>query len=148
MGYGRLVKNPRVRTKGPKRTRSSYLIDRVITESICPSSYLQSVKESLRLHLPTLPMLPHGWCKPSKDYQQDADMKGHDFRLLPFGAGRRICPGTNLAINMVTSMLAHLLLIHFKWSPPLGVKHEDIDMLESPGTVTYMRTPLQVKFYS
>ncbi|CAN4116309.1 unnamed protein product [Withania somnifera] len=81
--------------------------------------------------------------RPERFLEEDVDMKGHDFRLLPFGAGRRICPGMNLAINMVTSMLAHLLH-HFKWSPPLGVEREDIDMMESPGTVTYMRTPLQV----
>ncbi|XP_009628880.1 cytochrome P450 98A2-like isoform X1 [Nicotiana tomentosiformis] len=80
--------------------------------------------------------------RPERFIEEDVDMKGHDFRLLPFGAGRRICPGTNLAINLVTSMLAHLLH-HFKWSPPAGVKLEDIDMLESPGTVTYMLTPLQ-----
>ncbi|KAL3379637.1 hypothetical protein AABB24_000376 [Solanum stoloniferum] len=81
--------------------------------------------------------------RPERFIEEDIDMKGHDFRLLPFGAGRRICPGTNLAINMVTSMLAHLLH-HFKWSPPIGIKRDDIDMLESPGTVTYMQTPLQV----
>ncbi|XP_060197156.1 cytochrome P450 98A2-like [Lycium barbarum] len=82
--------------------------------------------------------------RPERFIEEDIhDMKGHDFRLLPFGAGRRICPGTNLALNLVTSMLAHLLH-HFKWSPFHGVNREDIDMLESPGTVTYMQTPLQV----
>ena len=81
--------------------------------------------------------------RPERFIEEDIDMKGHDFRLLPFGAGRRICPGTNLAINMVTSMLAHLLH-HFEWSPPIGIERDGIDMLESPGTVTYMQTPLQV----
>lgn len=51
--------------------------------------------------------------------------------------------GMNLAINLVTSMLAHLLH-QFTWSLPPGVKLEDVDMLESPGTVTYMQTSLQV----
>ncbi|KAK1589485.1 hypothetical protein Q3G72_034587 [Acer saccharum] len=67
---------------------------------------------------------------------------GHDFRLLPFGAGRRVCPGAQLAINLVTSMLGHLLH-HFTWTPPEGVKPEDMDMSENPGLATYMRTPLQ-----
>ncbi|KAK4725599.1 hypothetical protein R3W88_028378 [Solanum pinnatisectum] len=81
--------------------------------------------------------------KPERFIEEDVDMKGHDYKLLPFGAGRRICPGMNLAVNLVTSMLAHLLH-HFVWSLPNGVKAEDVDMMESPGTVTYMQTPLHV----
>lgn len=80
--------------------------------------------------------------RPERFFEEDVDMKGHDFRLLPFGAGRRVCPGAQLGITMVTSMLGHLLH-HFGWSPPEGVRPEDIDMEESPGMVTYMRTPLQ-----
>ncbi|XAR48314.1 hypothetical protein NMG60_11031085 [Bertholletia excelsa] len=80
--------------------------------------------------------------RPERFLEEDVDMKGHDFRLLPFGAGRRVCPGAQLGTNLVTSMLGHLLH-HFCWTPPEGVKPEGIDMLESPGLVTYMKTPLQ-----
>ncbi|KAG5242500.1 p-coumaryl-CoA 3'-hydroxylase [Salix suchowensis] len=80
--------------------------------------------------------------RPERFLEEDVDMKGHDFRLLPFGAGRRVCPGAQLGINLVTSMLGHLLH-HFCWTPPEGVKPEEIDMSENPGLVTYMRTPLQ-----
>lgn len=80
--------------------------------------------------------------RPERFHEEDVDMKGHDFRLLPFGAGRRVCPGAQLGINLVTSMLGHLLH-HFSWSPPHGVQPGEIDMSESPGLVTYMRTPLQ-----
>nr|ABC59086.1 cytochrome P450 monooxygenase CYP98A37 [Medicago truncatula] len=81
--------------------------------------------------------------RPERFLEEDVDMKGHDFRLLPFGAGRRVCPGAQLGINMVTSMLGHLLH-HFCWAPPEGVNPAEIDMAENPGMVTYMRTPLQV----
>ncbi|KAM3339305.1 hypothetical protein P3S68_029174 [Capsicum galapagoense] len=80
---------------------------------------------------------------PERFMKEDVDMKGHDYRLLPFGAGRRTCPGMNLAVNLVTSMIAHLLH-HFVWSLPNGVEVKDVDMMESPGTVTYMQTPLHV----
>ncbi|XP_062166226.1 cytochrome P450 98A2 [Alnus glutinosa] len=80
--------------------------------------------------------------RPERFLEVDVDMKGHDFRLLPFGAGRRVCPGAQLGINLVTSMIGHLLH-HFVWTPPEGVKPEEIDMSENPGLVTYMRTPLQ-----
>lgn len=43
--------------------------------------------------------------------------KGNDFELLPFGAGRRICPGLSMAARHVPSVLASL--IHcFGWSIP------------------------------
>ncbi|KAK6942124.1 Cytochrome P450 [Dillenia turbinata] len=80
--------------------------------------------------------------RPERFLEEDVDMKGHDFRLLPFGAGRRVCPGAQLGINLVTSMLGHLLH-HFTWAPPPGVSPDEIDMSESPGLVSYMRTPLQ-----
>ncbi|XP_047970642.1 cytochrome P450 98A2-like [Salvia hispanica] len=80
--------------------------------------------------------------RPERFLEEDVDMKGHDFRLLPFGAGRRVCPGAQLGINLVTSMIAHLLH-HFNWAPPNGISTEDIDMGENPGLVTYMRTPLE-----
>jgi coumaroylquinate(coumaroylshikimate) 3'-monooxygenase len=80
--------------------------------------------------------------RPERFLEEDVDMKGHDFRLLPFGAGRRMCPGAQLSINLVTSMLGNLLH-HFVWTPPEGVKLEEIDMSENPGLVTYMRTLLQ-----
>ncbi|XP_059295873.1 cytochrome P450 98A3-like [Lycium ferocissimum] len=80
---------------------------------------------------------------PERFMKEDVDIKGHDYRLLPFGSGRRVCPGANLAINLVTSMLAHLLH-HFVWSLPQGVEIEEVDMMESPGTVTYMQTPLHI----
>ncbi|KHG22155.1 Cytochrome P450 [Gossypium arboreum] len=80
--------------------------------------------------------------RPERFLEEDVDMKGHDFRLLPFGAGRRVCPGAQLGTNLVTSMLGHLLH-HFCWTPPEAMKDEEIDMLENPGLVAYMRTPLQ-----
>ncbi|KAL0413412.1 UNVERIFIED_CONTAM: cytochrome [Sesamum radiatum] len=80
--------------------------------------------------------------RPERFLEEDIDMKGHDFRLLPFGAGRRVCPGAQLGINLVTSMIGHLLH-HFNWAPPNGIAREEIDMGENPGLVTYMRTPLE-----
>ncbi|KAF4392815.1 hypothetical protein F8388_018367 [Cannabis sativa] len=80
--------------------------------------------------------------RPERFLEEDVDMKGHDYRLLPFGAGRRVCPGAQLGINLVTSMLGHLLH-HFCWSPSDGMKPDDIDLSENPGMVTYMKSPLQ-----
>nr|XP_029117118.1 cytochrome P450 98A2 [Elaeis guineensis] len=80
--------------------------------------------------------------RPERFAEENIDIKGSDFRVLPFGAGRRVCPGAQLGINLVASMLGHLLH-HFKWTLPEGVKPEDVDMSENPGMVTFMHTPLQ-----
>ncbi|KAL2898053.1 Cytochrome P450 98A2 [Bienertia sinuspersici] len=79
--------------------------------------------------------------RPERFMEEDVDMKGHDFRLLPFGAGRRVCPGAQFGLNLVTSMLGHLLH-HFNWTPADGLMAEDIDMGEKMGLLAQMQTPL------
>ncbi|CAO2205438.1 unnamed protein product [Urochloa humidicola] len=66
------------------------------------------------------------------------DYKGNDFFYLPFGTGRRICPGINFAISTTEIMLANLVY-HFDWELPLELAEKGIDMTESFG-VTVHRT--------
>nr|QPI70542.1 cytochrome P450 CYP98 [Anthoceros agrestis] len=80
--------------------------------------------------------------RPERFLEQDVDIKGHDFRLLPFGAGRRVCPGAQLGLNMVQLMIGRLLH-QFSWSPPEGVRAEDISLEERSGIVTYMAKSLE-----
>lgn len=80
--------------------------------------------------------------RPERFLEEDVDIKGHDYRLLPFGAGRRVCPGAQLGLNLVQIMLARLLH-QFSWSPPQGASVDEIDMSERPGVVTFMAKPLE-----
>lgn len=57
------------------------------------------------------------------------NFKGNDFQFLPFGAGRRICPGINLAVANMELMVANLMY-HFDWELPSGIERKDIDMTE------------------
>ncbi|KAL6857086.1 hypothetical protein ACP4OV_018468 [Aristida adscensionis] len=57
------------------------------------------------------------------------DFKGKDFQFVPFGAGRRICPGVNFGLATVEIMLANLVYC-FDWGLPSGMEKEDIDMTE------------------
>ncbi|XP_004309993.1 PREDICTED: cytochrome P450 71B34-like [Fragaria vesca subsp. vesca] len=60
------------------------------------------------------------------------DFKGQHFEFLPFGAGRRVCPGIYMATTTVELGLANLLY-SFDWKLPEGMKEEDINMEETTG---------------
>lgn len=71
----------------------------------------------------------------------DIDLKGKSFELIPFGSGRRICPGYGLASKVVTCGLANML--HgFNWSLPYNMKPHDINMEEDNGLTTPRKVPL------
>ncbi|KZV31435.1 hypothetical protein F511_40751 [Dorcoceras hygrometricum] len=78
---------------------------------------------------------------PDRFMNSTIDYKGHDFGLLPFGTGRRGCPGMNLGIATVELALANLLY-SFNWELPHGMKEEDLDMEVSPGLATSKKNDL------
>lgn len=80
---------------------------------------------------------PESWEDPEK-FNPDRflgssiDFKGQDFELLPFGAGRRGCPG--ITFGTVTVELALAQLLHsFDWELPPGVEAKDLDLSEAFG---------------
>ncbi|XP_010556597.1 PREDICTED: cytochrome P450 703A2 [Tarenaya hassleriana] len=66
---------------------------------------------------------------------------GPDFRILPFSAGKRKCPGAPLGVTMVLMGLARLFHC-FDWSPPEGFSPEDIDTNEVYGMTMPKAQPL------
>ncbi|GLJ54701.1 hypothetical protein SUGI_1175030 [Cryptomeria japonica] len=70
--------------------------------------------------------------KPERFIGNPIDVKGQDFELIPFGSGRRGCPGINLALSLVHLGLAQLLHC-FNWSLPIGVTPKNLDMSEVYG---------------
>ncbi|KAG2262526.1 hypothetical protein Bca52824_069605 [Brassica carinata] len=60
------------------------------------------------------------------------DLKGNSFEFIPFGSGRRSCPGMQLGMYAFELAVAHLLHC-FTWRLPDGVKSGDVDTVEGPG---------------
>ncbi|RLN36253.1 cytochrome P450 76M5-like [Panicum miliaceum] len=71
------------------------------------------------------------------------DFRGVDARaFVPFGAGRRQCPGMPVATRSVMLILASLLHA-FEWSLPYGMQPCDVDVRDRFGTSLNMVTPLK-----
>ncbi|CAN1234062.1 CYP71CB1 [Linum perenne] len=81
--------------------------------------------------------------KPERFMGSEIDYKGQDFQLIPFGAGRRGCPGITFAAAVLEIAMA-ALLHKFDWTFPGGAKAEDLDVSEAPGMAVQRKFPLLV----
>ncbi|PHU20080.1 hypothetical protein BC332_11231 [Capsicum chinense] len=78
---------------------------------------------------------------PERFIENNIDMKGQNFSLLPFGSGRRRCLGYNFGIKVVRTTMADLL--HgFNWK--LAGNLEDISMEEIYGLTTHPKRPISM----
>jgi len=79
--------------------------------------------------------------KPERFESNNLDYNGTNFKYLPFGAGRRVCPGINLGLDNIELVLASFLY-HFDWKLPDGIEPKDVDMSEASGMAASKKTSL------
>ncbi|KAJ0971972.1 hypothetical protein J5N97_019931 [Dioscorea zingiberensis] len=78
---------------------------------------------------------------PERFMNSDLDFRGQDFDFVPFGVGRRICPGMQFAVATIEFTLANL--VHqFDWNMPSGLSGEDLNMDEAQGLTMHRKYPL------
>lgn len=62
-----------------------------------------------------------------------------EIKMMPFGAGRRVCPGSNLALLHLEYFVANLIW-HFEWR---AVDGDDVDLSEKQEFTVVMKNPLR-----
>ncbi|KAL3734080.1 hypothetical protein ACJRO7_023434 [Eucalyptus globulus] len=119
----------------------------VSTEDCIINGYLVPKGTRLIFNIWKIQTNPKVWLEPMKfrperflSSHKKADVMGPNFDFMPFGGGRRICPGISFGLQMVHSVLARLLHA-FKISTP---DNSAVDMSEINGLTVGKAMPLEV----
>ncbi|XVF57798.1 hypothetical protein PTKIN_Ptkin07bG0011800 [Pterospermum kingtungense] len=80
---------------------------------------------------------------PERFENSSVDFKGQDFQLIPFGLGRRSCPGMPFGVASMEYLIANLLF-WFDWKLPATEIVENLDMSEQYGGTVKKKIPLHV----
>jgi cytochrome P450 len=80
---------------------------------------------------------PNAWTDPENFWPErfegsNIDVSGRDFQFIPFGSGRRGCPGIQLGLTVIRLVVVQL--VHcFDWKLPNRMLPSDLDMAEKFG---------------
>ncbi|XP_022768843.1 cytochrome P450 CYP82D47-like [Durio zibethinus] len=101
----------------------------------------------LLINLSKLQRDPKVWSNPDEfqperflTTHKDVDVRGQNYELIPFGSGRRICPGISFAVQVLQLSLVNLLQA-FEITTPLD---QPVDMVGGAGLTNLKATPLEV----
>nr|XP_016493650.1 PREDICTED: premnaspirodiene oxygenase-like isoform X2 [Nicotiana tabacum] len=81
--------------------------------------------------------------KPERFEHNSMDYIGNNYEYLPFGSGRRICPGISFGLANVYFPLAQLLY-HFDWKLPTGINPSELDLTEAAGVACATKNDLHL----
>ncbi|CAM0955730.1 unnamed protein product [Alopecurus aequalis] len=79
--------------------------------------------------------------RPERFMDKTIDYSGKDPRYIPFGAGRRGCPGIVFGTRLAELTLANMMY-HFDWKLPRGQDPESFEVVESSGFAPALKSAL------
>ncbi|CAI0552746.1 unnamed protein product [Linum tenue] len=129
-------------------TPAPLLVPRESREECEVGGYQIPVKATVLVNAWAIARDPSSWDEPEEFRPERfldgmVDYKGNNFEYLPFGAGRRMCPGIVFGIANTELPLANMLF-YFDWRLPSGLKVENLDMDESFGVTVRRKNDLEV----
>ncbi|KAK1383351.1 (S)-N-methylcoclaurine 3'-hydroxylase isozyme 1 [Heracleum sosnowskyi] len=124
-----------------------FLLPRQIDEEIELNGYTIPKKSQVIVNAWAIGRDPNSWENPLSFYPERfldsvIDVKGQDFELIPFGAGRRICPGLPLVMRIVPVMLGSLINC-FDWELDGATPRNELNMEEKFGLTLGKLSPLR-----
>ncbi|CAM8974374.1 unnamed protein product [Rhodiola kirilowii] len=130
------------------RLHSPFLLSRLTSTDVTIGGFKLPTNSYALINSWAIHRDPHAWDNPleflpDRFLNRNSDYKGQDQNYIPFGAGRRSCPGAHFAVTEVEYALANLLF-WFNWELPDGMSPEDLDMSETVSQVSHKKLPLHL----
>ncbi|PIA25242.1 hypothetical protein AQUCO_12200018v1 [Aquilegia coerulea] len=106
-----------------KHPPTYFSLTHAVTQPAKLGGYDVPTDATVEIYLPTISDDPTLWSRPEVfnpdrflSGKEEADITGtRDIKMIPFGAGRRICPGLSMAMIHVNLMVARMVQ-EFEWS--------------------------------
>ncbi|CAI0410699.1 unnamed protein product [Linum tenue] len=155
-----LIKNPEVMYKAQSEklviketlrlhTPAPLVLPRECREECRISGYDIPLKTRILVNAWAIARDPRYWGEEAEKFMPErflnnkVSFRGGDFEFLPFGAGRRMCPGMTFGLAAAELPLASLLF-HFDWELPRGVEPTSFNMDEKFGVTLRRENHLEL----
>ncbi|XP_057802945.1 premnaspirodiene oxygenase-like [Salvia miltiorrhiza] len=141
MNYLRLVIMETLRLHPP-----ASIIPRFSSEQCKISGYTIPAKINVLVNVWAIQRDPKYWTNPEIFLPErfgKEEIIARDCVYLPFGSGKRMCPGMSFGWASVALPLAQLLY-NFNWKLPIGIDAQALDMIETSGITTSRKENLLV----
>lgn len=150
MGYLKAVVLEGLRRHPP----GHFVLPHAVTENVELEGYLLPKRAMVNFMVSEMGWDPEVWedpmeFKPGRFVNAGGEGEGkerqvfdvtcsREIKMMPFGAGRRVCPGANLALLHLEYFVANLIW-YFEWKE---VEGQEIDLSEKPEFTIVMKNPL------
>ncbi|PHT53465.1 Cytochrome 89A2 [Capsicum baccatum] len=126
-----------------------FVLPHTVTEDVELNGHIVPKDATINFMVADMALDPNVWedpleFKPDRFLVEGSNKEGFDItgsreiKMMPFGAGRRICPGYALAMLHLEYFVANLIW-HFQWNP---VEGDDVDLSEKLEFTVMMKNSL------